>query len=287
VEVEEILGISAFVITVVALVYASIRDWKEREVPDLPWIILSVIGLVIFLSYSVYLTGFRWEYVLLAAGTGMIIVDIFIDREFNAFIFYFVMAVLFIVPLYDNISEGIFRAWASIPLCYIIFIGMYFASIVRGGADVKCLIALSIVFPLYPFFFGLPVIDIPDNVLSQIFVFSISVLFVAAVLTAPIILYFAVRNSKEEDFSGRMFTGYRMDISKAENADVWPMEDIIDGKLEHIKIPNEEEMGDIYARLKEAGHEKVWVTPMMPFIIFITVAVVIIVLIGNPLFLIF
>jgi preflagellin peptidase FlaK len=287
VEIEEIFGLTAFVITMIILIYASVRDWKERQVPDEPWIILSIIGLIMFVSYSIYLTGFRWEYILLAAGTAMIIIDIFFDREFNVFIFYFIMAILFIVPLYGNMSEDIFIAWASIPLCYIIFILLYIVRIVRGGADVKCLIALSIMFPLYPFFFGLPLIDVPDNIVSQIFIFSIAVLFIAAVLTIPMILYFAIRSSRDTGFSKRMFTGYRMDISAAEKADVWPTEDIINGNLEHIKIPNEEEIGAIYARLREAGQEKVWVTPMIPFIIFITVAAAILFLIGNPLFLIF
>ena len=285
-EVEDLFGATAFIITMAILIYASIRDWKEREVPNTPWIILSIIGLVMFVSYSIYLTGFRWEYIMLAAGTAMIIVDLFIDKE-NNFIFYLVMAVLFIVPLFNNLSEEIFRAWASIPLCYIIFVVFFIFTIVRGAADAKCLIALSIMFPLYPFFFGLPLIDIPDSMISQIFIFPISVLFIAAFLTIPVILYHAIKNYKDEGLTRRLFLGYRMDISKAENAYVWPIEDIVDGKLENIKIPEDEDMGNIYARLKEAGQEKIRVTPMMPFVIFITMATAFILLIGNPIFLIY
>ena len=268
------------------LISASIKDWKEREISDPHWIVLGIIGLAMFVSYSVHLTGFRWEYVCLAAGTTMILIDIFLDREFNPLIYYTLMALLFIVPLYQNMSGAVFRAWASVPICYLIYVGMYFLGIVRGGADAKCLIVLSIMFPMYPRFLGLPAIDLPDNPFSQVFVFSLSVLFFAAVMVIPIVMYYAVRNARESGFSRKMFSGYRMDLSRAESADVWPLEDIIDGERRSIKIPKDEEMENIYARLREAGHDDVWVTPMIPFIVLITAAAAVLMVIGNPLFLI-
>ncbi|MCL1811139.1 MAG: prepilin peptidase [Methanomassiliicoccaceae archaeon] len=283
-EIEEILGLSAFIVAMAVLISASIKDWKEREIPDIHWVVLGVIGLAMFVSYSIYLTGFRWEYVCLAAGTAMILTDILWDKEFNPFVFYFAMAVLFIVPLYPNMSEDIFRAWASVPLCYLIFVGMYVLRIVRGGADVKCLIVLSILFPMYPQFFWSPLIEIRDALFSQIFVFSISVLFIAAVMVIPVAVYFAVRNAREGRFTKKMFSGYTMSISGAESSDVWPLEDIIDGRLTPIKIPQEEDISGIYDRLREAGQENVWVTPMIPFIVTITAATAILALIGNPLF---
>jgi preflagellin peptidase FlaK len=287
VETEEIIGIVAVIITVAVLVSASVRDWKDREVPDVHWIVIGSAGLILFLIYSIDLTGFRWEYVLLAAGTAMVLLDILWDKEFNPLLFYLPMALLFIIPLYPNMSENIFIAWASVPVFYLIFVGLYMTNVVRGGADVKCLITLTVMFPIYPHFFGLPLIEIPNLLFSQIFVFSISVLFVAALMTIPLILYFGVRNAKDSGFSKRMFSGYRMKMSEAEGADVWPLEDIVDGETKRIKIPDEEEVEGIYARLKEAGKEDVWVTPMIPFIIMIAAAVAVMVIIGNPLFLIF
>lgn len=285
-EIEEIIGLSAFLIALAVLVSASMSDWKEREVSDKHWMILGVIGLVLITSYSIYHTGFRWEYLCLAAGTAMILLDLFWDREFNPLLYYSLMALLFIVPLYLGMSEPMVKAWASIPICYVIFLGMYVLNIVRGGADVKCLIVLSIMFPIYPQFFGFPFIDVPDTIMSQVFVYSISVLFLAALMTIPVIVYFIIRNAKNTGFSKRMFTGYSMSIAEAEGSDVWPLEDVVDGELTTIKIPDEEEIGPIYERLKAAGHENVWVTPMIPFIIMITVAVIVITLVGNPLFLI-
>jgi len=290
VETTEILALLAFLITMAVLISASIKDWKEREVPDVHWIVLSLSGLFLFLVYSVNAMGFRWEFVLLAIGTLMIIVDILFEKDLGitlTTLYYVLTAMLFIVPLWGNMSDPIFIAWASIPVATLIYVGMFFLNIVRGGADVKCLIALSIMIPIWPAFFGLPLIEVSNVAFSQIFVFSISALFIAAILTVPMIPYYAFKNAKEGNVSKKMFAGNKMKVEEAEEADVWPLEDVVDGQVEEIPIPEEKEMDAIYSRLKEAGHEKVWVTPMIPFIIFITVATGILFIIGNPLFLIF
>jgi len=287
VEIEEIIGLSAFVIAMAVLVSASIGDWRKREVSDIHWAVLGAAGLILTFSLSVYLTGFRWEYLCLAAGTVLILVDILSDKEFNPFIFYLAMALLFIVPLYPNLSEDIMIAWASVPACFLIFVGLYYFGIIRGGADVKCLITLSIMFPLYPQFLGLPFFGVPDNIMPQIFVCSISILFLAALMVIPMIMYFAAKNAGKEKFSGRIFSGYRMEISEAESSDVWPLEDIVEGELVSIKIPKDEDTKEIFSRLKEAGREDVWVTPMIPFVIMIAAATAAVILIGSPLFILF
>jgi len=287
VESGEIIGLAAFAAAMAVLVSASISDWKKREVSDIHWAVLGIFGLALFIIYSMNITGFRWEYICLAAGTILILIDMLWEKEINPFLLYFLTALLFIVPIYPNLSEDIFIAWASIPLCYIVYLGMYLSGILRGGADVKCLMAVTIAFPVYPEFFGLPLIDIPEGVISRIFVCSVSILFVAAIFSLSTAAYSAARNAKDGKISRKMFSSYEMGISEAEGAHVWPVEDIVDGKKEKIKVPEEEEMKGIYTRLREAGCEKVRVTPMIPFIVPITAAAAAVILIGNPLFLIF
>jgi len=284
VETAEILGLSAFVITVAVLISASVGDWKKREVSDIHWAVLGTAGLVLTVILSIHLTGFRWEYLLLAAGTALILIDILWDKEFNPFVFYLAMGLLFIIPLFNNMSEDIMRAWASVPLCFLIYVGMYYLGIIRGGADVKCLIAISITFPMYPQFLGMPLFGVPHNIMVQIFVPSISILFIAALMVVPMVLVFVAKNMKKEKFSKKTFSGYRMELSKAESSEVWPLEDIVDGKLSTIKIPKDEEREAIFSRLREAGREDVWVTPMVPFVIMITAATALVLLIGSPLF---
>ena len=286
-DTAEILGLSAFVITIAVLISASVGDWKKREVSDIHWAVLGTVGLILTILLSIELTGFRWEYLLLAAGTVLILIDILWDKEFNPFVFYFAMALLFIVPLFNNMSEDIMRAWASVPLCFLFYVGMYYLGIIRGGADVKCLITISIMFPLYPQFLGMPLFGVPHNLMVQMFVPSISILFIAALMVIPMIIFFIAKNRNKEEFSKKIFSGYRMELSKAENSDVWPLEDIVDGELSSIKIPKDDDREAIFSRLREAGREDVWVTPMVPFVIMITAATAVVLLIGSPLFFIF
>jgi len=286
VEAETIIGMMAAVITIAILLSASVYDWKEREVSNLHWIVIGVSGLILFTVYSILETGFRGEYLLLVTGTILILLDLFVEKEFNPLIFYFLLAVLFIVALYGNLSDPVMVAWAAIPICYMLFMGMYIFDIIRGGADAKCLIVLSIMFPLYPMMFGMPLIEISDTLMSQIFVFSITTLFIAALMMIPMMLWFFGRNAVKGDFCRKAVHGYKMKLEKARTSKVWPIEDMKDGEKISITVPEDEEVDEIYSRLEEAGYDEVWVTPMIPFLIPITAAVIFILIVGNPLFLI-
>ena len=281
-----IIGIVAVVLTIAILLSAAISDWRDREVSDIHWAILGISGLVLFLLYSVLETGFRIEYILLTIGTLLLMVDILWNGDFNPFVFYFIVAVLFIVSLFGNMSDPVMIAWASIPLCYLMFLGMYMFNIIRGGADVKCLITLSVMFPVYPVFFGFPLIDVPMDAASQIFVFSLSALFVAAVMVIPVLFYFIFRNLKNGKLTRKTLHGYWMNIEKAKQAKVWPIEDIEDGESVFINIPHDEDIPMIYERLEGEGRTDVWVTPMIPFLIPVLFSVLFLVIVGNPLFLI-
>ena len=277
----------AMTIACAVMLSAAVNDWKKREVSNTHWLVMGTSGLVIFTAYSVIEMGFRWEFLLLALGTFMIIIDVLWDREINPFLFYFLMAVIFIVPLYGKLSDPIMAAWATIPICYIIFLGFYVLDIIRGGADIKCLITLSIMFPVYPQAFGLPLIEVPEGIASQILAFPISAFLIAGLMMIPLIFYFIARNLREDGrICRRSFHGYRMDIKKAKSSHVWPLEDVEDGKEIFIGVPQDEDMLQIYSRLENAGYEKIWVTPMIPFLIPIAIAVVFLFTIGNPLFLI-
>ena len=278
------IGVVAVVLTLAVLLSAAVSDWREREVSDRHWLILGISGLLLFVLYSVLEFGFRWELILMSMGTIMLIADILWDKDFNPILFYPLVALLFIVPLYGNMSDPLMVAWASIPLCYLLYLGLYIFDIIRGGADAKCLITLSMMFPIYPTFFGFPLIGVADSTAAHIFVFSFSVFFIAAVMMIPIALYFVIRNIGNGKSSFKIFQGYRLDIDVAKRSKVWPIEDVRDGEIIGIGIPDEKDIEEIYKRFESEGIKEVWVTPMIPFLIPITIATIFIIVIGNPLF---
>lgn len=285
--IAELIVLAVIAVTLVILVSASISDWKDREVSDAHWAVLGAVGAVGFTACCIIWNGLKWEYICLLFGTLMILADILMDSDRYLVLFYILMAVLFIVPLYElhGASDPYFAAWLSIPISYIIFAGMYMFGVIQGGADTKCLICLAISFPVYPQAFSLPfLIGVGNELVVDIFTFAISALFFGAIIVMFVTVYYLITNIKRGTKGKNMAIGRRMSVSEARTSHVWPMEDIVDGKLERCNIPEEPE--EVYDRLDQAGVTEIWVTPMIPFIIPITVVVMILIFIGDPLYLI-
>ncbi len=283
---QEYISFVILILMLIVMSSASISDWRYREVSDTHWIVLGVFGVAACFLSSAAEYGIKWEYLCLAAGSLMILVDIFVDFDRHLLLFYSVMAILFVAPLYYMHATGdeCFVQWLSIPSSYLIFAGMYFFGLLHGGADAKCLIVISMLFPAYPLIPPFPLIEVPDSIVSEVFTFAVSTLFLGSVITALSSVYFVITNYKKGDKGRCMMTGYTMDVYDARSANVWPMHDVVDGKLVRCHMPDDPT--EIYDRLEYAGESRIWVTPMIPFIVPLAVASAFIALIGNPLFLI-
>ncbi len=176
------------------------------------------------------------------------------------------------------------HAGVMILVFYVIYLLMYIGGILRGGADAKCVIVLTIAFPFYPEFWHFPIIAVSKGIISEVFVLSLTVLFYALLFSLSVVIYFVYRNFKNGNTGRRIFSGYMMDIHEAERSHVWPMDDVGENGLYGISIP--ECSKDIYERLREHGEKRIWVTPMIPFIVPLFVAFLFTGLLGNVLFLI-
>jgi preflagellin peptidase FlaK len=278
----EVLWLTAFAVTVPVIASAALSDWRTREVSDRHWAAIGGVGTILFLIYSIMEEGLKWEFLCLAAGSALILADVLWERDSGPKALYPIMAAVFAVPLYFLHGDGLFSAWLSVPVCYLMYLAMYYTGILKGGADAKCLIVLSMMFPVFPQAFGLPLIEV-NGVAAAIFVPSLSILFFSSVAVIPIAAAMAAVNAIRGDFDRRMFTGRRMDIDAAASAHVWPIEDAVNGEIVRIK-PNDRS-GEVFERLRDAGAEKVWVTPMLPFIVPMAAVALIVLTIGNPLFL--
>ena len=58
-----------------------------------------------------------------------------------------------------------------------------------------------------------------------------------------------------------------MDIKKARNKFVWPLERFVKGKRKFVYLPNSFEVDDEYNLFEKNGISRVWVTPKIPFMI--------------------
>ncbi|MEM4539927.1 MAG: A24 family peptidase C-terminal domain-containing protein [Archaeoglobaceae archaeon] len=151
-----------------------------------------------------------------------------------------------------------------------------------GGADAKALMCLAVIFPLYPDFWGFPIIN------KGLGIFAFSVLS-NSVIFAPIMMFgLLFRNLIMEGPRGFLKTplyyiaGYRIPIEKIHFHNLFEFLDE-KGNLKRVRraVEPSEEM---ISRLKKYKIEKVWVTPALPFIIFITFGYAIAIVFGDILF---
>ena len=145
-----------------------------------------------------------------------------------------------------------------------------------GGADAKCLMALSIMFPASfgPLFSG----HADPGITGFLFPPPVQVLFMSCLITVVAggawILY------KRGGLALPLSSDYRISIEEARRSHVWVMEDVSEGRI--IKTDRSEDRDGVCDRLGVYGAEDVLVSPMFPFIVPITVSVAVLLLTGCP-----
>lgn len=281
-------------IALVALALAALADWRTREASDAYWIVIGGAGMA-FLAAQIVMDGENLLYLAILLPIAIFFADIFWERKgmfedgvnVLPLALYAVGFAVLGWMVYQFHSELYFWELMVVPILFFIFMLLYQFDVIKGGADAKALIALSIMFPTYPVIGPLPLIPIPFETAQFVLPFPLLVLFNAAILTLAVpVALFALNVSRRRFRFPAMFIGYVLPIAEAKNKYVWPMERFEDGERKLILFPGpSEDTGADFDRLAEAGAQEVWVTPKIPFLIPITASLVFSVVVGNLLFL--
>ncbi|MCD6480950.1 MAG: prepilin peptidase [Thermoplasmata archaeon] len=152
----------------------------------------------------------------------------------------------------------------AFPLALLLYVfGM-------GGADVKAMWSIALLSPLQPSFYGFPFFS------SPIFVFPLTFLINSLLLVAFLPLFFLLYNATKKDISfPQCLFGYRMEAEKAKKTFVWSMERN-DGSRGIMPVKD--------FNFEKAGNRKIWVTPQMPFLLFMSLGFFISYVFGDILF---
>ncbi|MEM1546071.1 MAG: A24 family peptidase C-terminal domain-containing protein [Candidatus Methanomethylicia archaeon] len=256
---EDIIAIIRSITLILTYAFASYYDIKTREVPDKLWIFPVAIGTPL-LVYDVLYSNSLYSIVLI-----------------------------------------IFSSTLSISLAIILFYCGFF-----GGADAKALISAGILMPRHPFSFQtLPIIGIS---LLQFLSMPLTILTNAAILTLTLPIVFLFRNilwkfkrkKLFEDIQSStfkktlvLFIGYKIEILEfIRKLDFYhPLEQPrrINGKREiklFQRLVSDEEFlkfkNEILTNYKNKMYDKyIWVTPLLPFMIYLTIGAVISIIIGD------
>jgi len=148
-----------------------------------------------------------------------------------------------------------------------------------GGADAKALISLAVMFPVYPRIFNLPLLN------RGFGMFAFTVL-ANSVLVAPFIsILLFLKNIGERD--GRLiyrFIGVKVDADNVPK--FYNLLEYVDERGRIVRVlrgvePDEEMLKRLREAKKKGLVDKVWATPALPFIVFLTAGFVVSVVLGD------
>jgi len=177
----------------------------------------------------------------------------------------------FIEPF--NLIFAVFQLAFVFAFCYALYyMGLY------GGADAKAIMALAVAYPVYPSFLAFPLLNRGLGMLAFTTLAN-------SVLAAPILmLVLLLRNAVSGDLMfPYCFIGYKANaraIPKFHN-----LLEYVEGKKVVRRLRSVEPTDEMLEELRRAVDEgivkKIWVTPGLPFLCFITVGFVIAILVGD------
>lgn len=275
--------------------YASYTDLKVRKVRNEVWMMMGFTG-GIFLFLQLFLDKKSWEHYLIFLPIGILFASMFVEHEplfdkekkifnYKLFILYTIGIVAVIYQFHAISGETYFYQLLIIPILIVFFYMLYQTRVLHGGADAKAMMAIAILAPFYPYFFGFPILEFAServaSAMELFFPFAFLVLMNSVLFVVWVFLAFLVYNVTKRDFTfPEMLLGYKMDIDDVEKKFVWPMERIVEGERVRVLFPRSD--GDeSLDKLKEMGVKRVWVTPKTPFIVFLTAGFAISAFIGN------
>ncbi|UCE74901.1 MAG: hypothetical protein JSV56_04155 [Methanomassiliicoccales archaeon] len=295
------LDIIRVVFGMVFLGYAAYSDLKTRKVRNEVWMVMGFAG-GILLALQLFQEEKSWEYYLILVPISILFASMFleyapiVDREKKTINFkilgLFIIGIAVLIYQFSILyQESYYYQLLTIPVLIVFFFVLYQLRILHGGADTKALIAIAVLMPFYPEFFGFPVLEFtPErlaNAMELFFPFAFLVLMNSVLFVIWFFLAFIVYNTSKRDFGfPEMLLGYRMDINEVKRKFVWSMERIMDGERVMVLFPRKNDEESL-KKLIEQGVKRIWVTPKIPFIVLLAAGFAISVFIGNILAAIF
>lgn len=293
---SETLSLLRLAPAIIVLAYASVLDWRKRRVPNTYWIALALVGLAL-IPIQLIVDEKDLKFLLIMVPILAILSDVYwsSDEEgplakYMPVAKYAVAILAIVAQAYLWGTDEYFQHFLAVPIMMLLIVVMYMLDVIRGGADAKALLSLSILFPFYPVLGSLPILHSDAASAEIIFPFSFVILSTAAVVVLLLLpLGFLVKNLASRDFQFPLtFLGYKMESAEIGKSHVWLMERIQDGMhVTSTRTRRDENLGKEVEELLKAGYRRIWVTPKIPFIVPMTASVILSAVIGNWLLFLF
>ena len=284
-----------FLIGFVMLSYGSWSDLKTRRVSNLVWIYGGILGSLLL----IYEVNLIWEdfgiylWALLFA-TFTLFFNSFVDEyvldknqamlwKSSQYIAIFCSIYFFFSFDSNDISKNNYQLidLISIPLLMILmYIWFYFGPTI-GGADVKAIMAISLITPFSFSFTGESLAAFDTRGFPYPFVIFMNSLLLYLLIPFSLAFYNILKGNLESPFF-QIFFGTKMELSKARESFVWPMQQVIGEKVIMVafvkhKLDSDKE----WEKLENMGIKNPWITFKVPYIIPLALSFIITAFFGD------
>jgi len=284
---------------------AAFLDIRTRRVRDPWWVGLGTAGLLI-LALDILSTQGALNHWLLLGSAAILFYAVFYGKPLldedgvhlrpirilvlAAAALGFLGGLLLPIPVYLGLQSGT----RAIPLAQLIAVsvlllvyqGFYQLGLLRGGADAKALMALTLLVPYYPDAAPFPLLSLPVSVsttMANLFPFSLTVFVNAAILFLVVPIAYLIVNLARGDFEWpQAFFGTKASLNHMP-PHVWLMERV-DRRGERVAVlfpAHRADESEEIAKLKAAGADRVWVQPKVPFMVPLLIGFLLAFFVGN------
>lgn len=292
--VNQIISLIATIAGLSVLLYGSYKDWKYREIDNWPWALLGITALaIIFISYfpeAFYINNmlaiiavscsffgpvFEWEEHIKLPDYAYYLLD---------YGMYAIGGVIFLLIYILSNVDFIFISMLIVFVMFIFIRILFEFNILHGGADAKALWGISFLF----FDNNIHFYIFPLVKANFIFPFSFQVLFNALFISLFLPVYLALKNIIKKEYKmPQIFLGYKMPLEDIKKKFVWLME-FPDNRFVYFPSKtDDEEVKNAIEHFSQINQKEVWVTPQLPFVIFILGGFIAQVFLASVLYLIF
>jgi len=278
------LDILRFLIGAVMLSYGSWSDLKTRRVSNLVWLISGSLGaLLLIYEFSTVWNDFGFYLWALLFATFVLFFNAFVDEyvldKNQAIIwkssqYFAIFCSLYFLFSFDSndVSKENYKILDVISISVLIvlmYIWYYFGPTI-GGADVKAIMAISLVTPFTISFNEEAFTAFDSRGFPYPFVIFMNSLLIYLFIPLGLAIYNIIKGNMEKPFF-HIFFGTKMDVEKAKNSFVWPMQQVVGDKVVMVafvkhKLDTEGE----WEKLEKKGITEPWITFKIPYIIPLT-----------------
>lgn len=278
--------------------FAAFQDWKVREVADEVWQGMAVLGAVVgFLAFlGNTLALLLWALVSLWVWEHLFPWDELLEKypdrlpaAIEIGIYLGVSAVLVGSAVVFGVSDtGVPFAIIAVAGSILLARGLFEVGVLYGGADAKALMVAGLVLPLDPTPLWSPA---SVTAILAYYPFALTLLIDAALFAVVVPIAIAIRNLSAGEFAfPRGFTGYSIPVEDLPNRFVWIKDPTFNGYPSSTEPEPQTAEEDRELRQRQAdelvkqGVHRVWVTPQLPFILWILAGTVAALVAGNLVF---